>query len=74
MNRYVDNQELKKMITLAKELRNISDVILIIGIGGSSMGSQAMILALNPYFNSSLFLLLFHILTNQYIRIALEIP
>ena len=53
MNRYVDNQELKKMITLAKELRNISDVILIIGIGGSSMGSQAMIQALNPYFKKS---------------------
>lgn len=53
MNKYVDNKELKKMLNLASELRRISDVILIIGIGGSSMGAQALIQAMSPYFKKS---------------------
>lgn len=50
MGKYVDNQELKRMIQQADDLKRISDVILIIGIGGSSMGAQATIQALSPYF------------------------
>ncbi len=53
MNKYVDNKELKKMMNLALELRRISDVILIIGIGGSSMGAQALIQAMSSYFKKS---------------------
>ncbi|MBS7021477.1 MAG: glucose-6-phosphate isomerase [Firmicutes bacterium] len=53
MKRYVDNKELKKLISLANDFRCISDVILIIGIGGSSMGAQAMIQALSPYIKKS---------------------
>ena len=53
MNKYVDNKELKKMLNLASELRRISDVILIIGIGGSSMGAQALIQAMSSYFKKS---------------------
>ncbi len=45
-----DTQLIKKY---AYEIRNNADIFLIIGIGGSSIGAQAVISALSPYYNNS---------------------
>lgn len=53
MSEYVDNLELKEMKELALSLKENTDVLLVIGIGGSYMGSKAILDALKPYFNTS---------------------
>lgn len=51
MNEYVDNMELKEMIELGKQLKETTDVLLVIGIGGSYAGAHAIYDALKPYFH-----------------------
>lgn len=53
MNEYVDNEELKEIIELSTKLKDNTDVLLVIGIGGSYMGSKAMISALTQYFKKN---------------------
>lgn len=53
MSEYVDNSELKEMIDLAEKLKENTDVLLVIGIGGSYMGASAIIKALTPYFKKN---------------------
>lgn len=55
-NMYTDwyNLEIdtKKIKECAKEVRNDADVFIVLGIGGSSLGAQAVICALKPYFDN----------------------
>jgi len=53
MGEYVDNMELKEMKEIAKNLKENTDVLLVVGIGGSYMGSKAILSALKPYFGST---------------------
>lgn len=43
-------EELEDIVNTAKQIRNNSDVLLVIGIGGSYLGSKAVIDALKGYF------------------------
>jgi len=45
-----NTEELKDIVNMAKQIRNNSDVLLVIGIGGSYLGSKAVIDALKGYF------------------------
>ena len=53
MSEYVDNIELKEMLDIAESLKENTDVLLVIGIGGSYMGSKAILNALKPYFKKT---------------------
>lgn len=53
MSEYVDNAELKEILKIASELRETTDVLLVIGIGGSFIGASAMIEAMRPYFKKN---------------------
>lgn len=48
---YVSNEELAKIKDVSATIRDICDVFVIIGIGGSYMGSKAIIEALSPIYN-----------------------
>lgn len=50
MGEYIDNMELKEIKEIAKSLKENTDVLLVVGIGGSYMGSKAILSALKPYF------------------------
>ena len=54
MTDYVKDEELREILTLAKMVREESDIFLIVGIGGSYMGAKAMLHALRPYFQDTL--------------------
>ncbi len=45
-----DKQELERILLAAKKIRKQSNVLLVIGIGGSYLGSKAAIEYLKPYF------------------------
>lgn len=47
----IDEEEKQKILLLANEIRKEADVFLVIGIGGSYLGSKAVIEALKPYFD-----------------------
>ena len=51
MSEYIDNLELKEMKEIASQLKENTDVLLVVGIGGSYMGSRAILSALKPYFD-----------------------
>ena len=53
MNSYVDNKELKEIKEIASVLKKTTDVLLVVGIGGSYMGTQAILGAMMPYFKKS---------------------
>lgn len=53
MSEYVDNAELKEILKIASELRETTDVLLVIGIGGSFIGASAVIEAMRPYFKKN---------------------
>lgn len=51
INSYVSRNELNDIIKTSKYIQNNCDVFIVIGIGGSYMGSKAIIEALLPTFN-----------------------
>lgn len=53
MSEYVDNVELKEIKELAESLKATTDVLLVVGIGGSYMGTQAILSALSSYFKKT---------------------
>lgn len=53
MSEYVDNTELKEILEIATSLKETTDVLLVVGIGGSFMGASAMIEAMRPYFKKN---------------------
>lgn len=53
INTCVSKEELKKLKTIAKDVRNDADILLVIGIGGSYLGAKAVIDMFSSYFNKS---------------------
>lgn len=50
---YIEKEEFTKIKEVAESIRNSCDVFIVIGIGGSYMGSKAVIEALSPIYNRS---------------------
>lgn len=50
INTYVSSDELNKIKEVSQTIREMCDVFIVIGIGGSYMGSQAVISALSPLY------------------------
>ena len=53
LNTYVKKDEFTQIKKVAEDIRNSCDVFVVIGIGGSYMGSKAVIEALSPIYNRS---------------------
>jgi len=53
LNTYVEKEEFIKIKKVAEDIKNSCDVFVVIGIGGSYMGSKAVIEALSPIYNRS---------------------
>jgi len=51
INTYISTPELEQIKSVSQYIRNNCDVFIVIGIGGSYMGSKAIIEALTPTFN-----------------------
>lgn len=51
LDTFVSSQELKKIVNMTDYIRSNCDVFVVIGIGGSYMGSKAVIEALSPMYN-----------------------
>lgn len=51
LNTYVKKEEFTQIKKVAEDIRNSCDVFIVIGIGGSYMGSKAVIEALSPTYN-----------------------
>lgn len=49
----INEQELSRLIEVGTTIRQSCDIFLVIGIGGSFLGSKALIEALHPYFSNS---------------------
>jgi len=49
----IPSNELKEVLEVAARLRKSSEVVIVIGVGGSYLGSKAVIDALSPYFEKS---------------------
>lgn len=49
----IDEYELSRLIEVGTTIRQSCDVFLVIGIGGSFLGSKALIESLRPYFSNS---------------------
>lgn len=52
INTYVSTEELTQIKEVSNKIRNMCDVFIVIGIGGSYMGSKAVIEALTPTYNN----------------------
>ncbi len=50
---YVSGEEVEKVLSISDKVRASCDVFVVIGIGGSYMGSKAVIEALSPYYERS---------------------
>lgn len=53
LNTYVKKEEFAQIKKVAEDIRNSCDIFVVIGIGGSYMGSKAVIEALSPIYNRS---------------------
>ena len=53
VNTYVTNEEIARIKEVAQEIKKICEVFIVIGIGGSYMGSKAVIEALSPIYNKN---------------------
>ncbi len=53
ISKTISKNEVKDIITLANEIKKNADVLVVVGIGGSYAGSNAIIEALSPYFNTN---------------------
>ena len=51
LDTFISSQELKKLVNMTDYIRSNCDVFLVIGIGGSYMGSKAVIEALSPMYD-----------------------
>lgn len=51
LDTYITKDEFMSIQSVAKEIREIAEVFIVIGIGGSYMGSEAIIKALTPTYN-----------------------
>jgi glucose-6-phosphate isomerase len=51
LDTFISSQELKKIVNMTDYIRSNCDVFLVIGIGGSYMGSKAVIEALSPMYD-----------------------
>ena len=72
INTYVSKEELNDIKSIAQEVRDICDVFIVIGIGGSYMGSKAVIEALTPTYNKGKPEIIFfgkNINPNEYVEI-----
>lgn len=49
----ISKTEINNIIALGKKIREEADILLVIGIGGSYLGSKAIIDAFSPYFNKN---------------------
>ena len=49
----IDDDLVQDIISTAEEIKKHSDYLVVIGIGGSFLGSYAVEKALAPYFNAS---------------------
>lgn len=49
----ISKEELQKIIDVSKKIRSFCDCFIVIGIGGSYLGSKAVIDALSPYFSKN---------------------
>ncbi|HBX66876.1 MAG TPA: glucose-6-phosphate isomerase, partial [Balneolaceae bacterium] len=48
-----NDAELEQIVSLAEEIRSKADVFIVCGIGGSYLGSKAVIDALTPHFKNN---------------------
>ena len=53
LDTFVSSQELKKIVNISDYIKSNCDVFVVIGIGGSYMGSKAVIEALSPTYNKN---------------------
>ena len=53
INSFVTRDELNQILTLSNHIKKNCDIFIVIGIGGSYMGSKAIIEALTPTFNKN---------------------
>lgn len=53
LDTFVSSQELKKIVNVSDYVKSNCDVFVVIGIGGSYMGSKAVIEALSPLYNKA---------------------
>ena len=51
LDTFISNQEFKKIINITDYIKSNCDVFVVIGIGGSYMGSKAVIEALSPMYD-----------------------
>ena len=51
LDTFISNQEFKKVVNMTDYIRSNCNVFVVIGIGGSYMGSKAVIEALSPMYN-----------------------
>lgn len=69
---YVSKEEIKSIKTIAAEIKNNCEVFIVIGIGGSYMGSKAVIEALSPIFDKKKPEIIFfgkNINSNEYVEL-----
>ena len=72
LNTYVQKDEFSKIKRVSEDIRNLCDVFVVIGIGGSYMGSKAVIEALSPMYNRTKPEIIFlgkNINPNEYIEV-----
>jgi len=51
LDKCISKEEIEEIISLASSIKKNSEIFLVIGIGGSYLGSKAIISSLSPYFN-----------------------
>lgn len=70
----ISDEEIKKIQELVSSIREKCDIFLVIGIGGSYLGSKAVIEALSPYFNHQHPEIIFlgHNLSTQYLEEVID--
>lgn len=52
LTEHIDQDELVKIIDISHKIRRENDCLVVVGIGGSYLGSKAVISALTPYFST----------------------
>ena len=64
---YISKEKIQELTILANNLNKISDVVLVLGIGGSINISKAIITALKPYFNNNKLIFIGDNLSSSYL-------
>lgn len=70
----ISKEDLNKIFTLSNKIRNDCDVFIVIGIGGSFLGTKAIYEALNPYFKKGKMEVIFlgYNMDDEYINEVIE--